>query len=99
LWSLVEAERVTGLLFNRAGGCDGEVVITSPVVRIIVLGEVPIAVTRSGSRYGLGMPSPSLGDHAATSFLLRKAGDQASVGTAIPDAEDATSFVAAGARV
>jgi hypothetical protein len=73
-WSVVGPDRLAGELYNRPGQPDGQKMMTSPVVEIRFLGKVktPVAVTRSGSTYWLGEPSPDFGLDAAQDFVYRK---------------------------
>lgn len=73
-WAVVGHDRIAGTVFGRPGASDGRTIITSPVVQVRLLGDVPapVAVTASGSAYRLGEPAAHFGMDRAEHFVWFK---------------------------
>lgn len=73
-WSIVGNDRLIGRIFHRPGTADGQVIMTSPVVQVRMVGVdgTPVAFTESGNAYWLGPPAKAFGIHRAQDFVWHK---------------------------
>lgn len=73
-WSVAGHDRIVGTLHTWPGQPASKAIITSPIVRARLVGDVrmPVVVTESGSIYWLGSPSSLFGAHQAAEFLSHK---------------------------
>jgi hypothetical protein len=73
-WSSADGSHLAGRVYGHLSYEDGTAITTSPITLVQLTGRErrPIAHTRSGSAYCLGVPAESFGQANAEAFVNEK---------------------------